>query len=112
MKTIASIKSVLPQSPASAGNLFTKIVDGQAESLLERHARLPRKVPARAGIVECNPVHIALPARPVLGCELVVGQEREFPIELVNADCSTSAHVISTASTVFERRQVCGGHIA
>src|SRR5579859_4378875 len=112
MKTIASIKSVVPRSSASAGNLLAKIVDGQAEPLLERHARLPRQVPSRARIVERNPVDVALSARPVLGFELVVGQDRELPIELVDADVNTSAHVVGSASTVFERRQVCGCHVA
>src|ERR1700693_5689206 len=112
MKTIASIKSGVPLSPAGAGNALAKVVDGQAESLLQRNAWFPHQVSPRTPIVKGDPVHVALPARSVLGFELVVREDRELPIELVDADVYSSADVIRAARAVLERGQVCGRRVA
>src|SRR5438477_2311337 len=112
MKTMASIRPSISLSSAGAGNALAKIVDRQAEPFFERHARFPRKVPPRACIVKRDPVDIALATRSVLGLELVIGEDRELPVEVVDADVYAAADVIRPARTVFEHRQVRGRRVA
>src|SRR6266568_3295132 len=92
-KTIASIKSSVPPSCSGAGNAIAKVVDRQAEPFFERYAWFPRQFPPGARIVERNPVDVALTTRSMLGFELVVGEDRELPIELVDAHVCAAADV-------------------
>src|SRR5579859_957433 len=111
-KTMASIKSSVSFSVARAGNALAEIVDGQAQPFFQRDARLPRQVPPSTRIVERNPVDVALATRSMVGFELVVGEDREFPAQLVDAHVFAAADVIGPARTAFERRQVRGCCVA
>src|ERR1700681_4279635 len=100
------------RSCRSLRNLLPEVIDSQAQPLFEADARLPAQAAACTRVVQCDPIYVALSARPVLWLELVIREHRQLAKEVVDRHRHAGADMKDLSIATVQGGEVGGSRIA